>query len=59
LKLERYLFKFNDNEIKITASFGVSGSSCKPNKTLKQYISESDKCLYKAKNEGKNKVVAV
>ncbi len=57
--LEKYRFVHNDKEIRITASFGVSGTNGRPDKTLKQYIRESDEGLYKAKGEGKNKVVVV
>jgi len=59
LKIEKYPFSYNDNQIRITASFGVSGAVKKPDKTLKQYIAESDKGLYIAKSKGKNKVVVI
>jgi len=58
-KLECYPFCYNDNQIHITASFGISGSIDRPDKTLKQYIADSDKGLYIAKSEGKNKVVVI
>ena len=57
--LSESVFTIKDNEIKITASFGVSGFD--PSKYTKKISSESligeaDKCLYQAKKEGGNKV---
>ncbi|MCK5200225.1 MAG: diguanylate cyclase, partial [Spirochaetales bacterium] len=56
---------FNGNEIHITASIGISTCSNERYTTtedddilLEKLLSESDKALYKAKEEGRNKVVA-
>jgi two-component system cell cycle response regulator len=50
-----------EDEISITASFGVTGfNSAKPPKNItpEALISMADKCLYAAKNQGRNKVIS-
>lgn len=48
-------FAFND-DIQVTASFGVA--TLHANETLEQLFNNADKALYKAKHDGRNKVVA-
>ncbi len=57
--LENNVFNFNKHKIKITASFGVSGSNRLVQKSFEHYIKDSDDGLYRAKNKGKNNVVIV
>jgi len=53
------VFEYNTHKIKVTASFGVSGATKQVTKSFEHYIKDSDDGLYRAKNEGKNKVVKV
>jgi len=57
--LENYVFDFNKHKIKVTASFGVSGSNRLVQKSFEHYIKDSGDGLYRAKNKGKNNVVIV
>jgi len=54
--LAKHPFVFNDRKIKITASFGVSGSIKHIDKSFEAYIKEADDMLYCAKGNGKNQV---
>lgn len=47
-------YAFNNN-VKVTASFGVA--TLNANETLEQLFSNADKALYKAKHEGRNRVI--
>jgi diguanylate cyclase (GGDEF)-like protein len=47
-------YAFNDN-IQVTASFGVA--TLNANETLEQLFNNADKALYKAKDQGRNRVV--
>ncbi len=52
---------YNDQELKITASFGVATAESHiedPHKVLEQLLQTADKRLYTAKKEGRNRVVA-
>jgi diguanylate cyclase (GGDEF)-like protein len=54
-KIEEHDFSFINNELKVTASFGIG-----TNKTINNYeniFQEADENLYIAKNNGRNKVV--
>jgi len=46
-----------DNDLRVSASFGVA--TLHSNETLEQLFKAADEALYKAKNEGRNKVVIV
>lgn len=59
LTLEKHIFDYNKHRIKVTASFGVSGSSRLVQKSFEHYIKDSDDALYKAKSRDKNNVVIV
>ena len=48
-------FRFEEKTHRVTLSFGVS--SCAEGRDLNRIISNADKALYKAKEEGKNRVV--
>lgn len=50
-------FNTPDNEIKVTASFGVTG--VRKDDTLDTIFARVDKALYQAKNSGKNRVVVI
>ena len=50
--IENHNFRFNNKEIKITLSIGVSSNL----ETMQNMIDEADKNLYKAKNNGRNRV---
>jgi len=56
-KLENTAFHYNGQEIRVTASFGVS-SVDDPDKALDAFIKEADDCLYEAKRAGRNRTVA-
>jgi len=44
-----------ENDVKVSASFGVA--TLRANETLEQLFNAADAALYKAKNEGRNRVV--
>lgn len=54
-KLESTPLKFEDKEIKVTASFGVE--EVEINLNMEDIIKKADIKLYKAKKEGKNRIV--
>lgn len=52
--IENHTFKFNNNNIKITLSIGVSSNTeCE---TAQDMLDEADKILYNAKNNGRNQI---
>lgn len=52
--IENHTFKFNNNNIKITLSIGVSSNTgCE---TAQDMFDEADKILYNAKNNGRNQI---
>jgi len=53
-----YKFIYNEQEIMITISFGVSSYQETPEDTVEKFIENADKMLYKAKNSGRNRVCA-
>ena len=55
--IENRVFSTPDGEIKITASFGVTG--VRKDDTLETIFARADKALYRAKQEGKNKVAVI
>ena len=56
-KIEESSFKYEDKEIRLTLSIGIS---CQPEhfKTISEAIKYADEMLYIAKREGRNKVVS-
>jgi len=56
IELSKHSFIYEDRKIKITASFGVSGTKDIISKSLENYIKEADEMLYRAKRNGKNQV---
>ncbi|MDO5518414.1 MAG: GGDEF domain-containing protein, partial [Clostridium sp.] len=54
-KIEEKVFRYNDSEIKVTASFGVAELDHKHNNGC-EIIEEADKMLYKAKENGRNRI---
>jgi diguanylate cyclase (GGDEF)-like protein len=54
--LHEYEFHFQNRLMKVSASFGVSGSVKMIDNSLEQYIKNADVALYKAKTKGKNRV---
>jgi len=55
-KVENYPFEFNDEDIKVTISAGVS-STQEELSSAEALTKMADEALYKAKNSGKNKVI--
>jgi len=55
-KIESSTIKFGDEDIKITASFGVTS---KTGASVDAMITEADSLLYDAKTSGRNRVIAV
>jgi diguanylate cyclase (GGDEF)-like protein len=56
-KIEAAEFRFKSKKMKITASLGVAGIG--KDADLESLVSRADKAMYRAKKEGKNKVVAI
>jgi len=54
--LKKATFSFQNRKIKITASFGVSGTDDNIQHSFEGYIKLADEGLYKAKKNGKNQV---
>lgn len=54
--LSSHAFIYNNRKMKITASFGVSGTKTVIEKAMDTYIKEADDMLYCAKRNGKNQV---
>ena len=55
LGLEATAIKYQDQELNITASFGVAAISPK-DETLEQMLARADQAMYEAKNKGRNRV---
>lgn len=56
--IENHPFGMDDNPIKITASFGISRILCFDEEPFKTSYEKADKALYKAKNNGRNRIEA-
>lgn len=56
-KVEQNLYKYNDINLSVTISVGVSSLAGR-NISMEELIEEADSALYKAKNSGRNRVVA-
>jgi diguanylate cyclase (GGDEF)-like protein len=56
-KIESHTFLTKEGSVKITVSIGVAFASCSQNLNLEKIIEAADKCLYAAKENGRNKVV--
>lgn len=59
--LSRKVIKIQENEISITASFGVTGfnpATLNKEPSSEELIGAVDKYLYEAKNQGRNKVIS-
>jgi two-component system, cell cycle response regulator len=56
--IEGFYIRYNDQVIKITASFGVATAKDSSSLTVEAFIDCADKNLYRAKNAGRNKVIA-
>lgn len=55
-KISKYPFVYNGEEINITVSIGLS-TNTKELKAQHEFVEWADKALYKAKQEGRNKVI--
>ncbi len=53
---------YDDKQINISVSFGVASIEKPPKDcqiTMERFISDADECLYRAKNEGRNRYVSI
>ena len=55
-KIESEVFVYQDREIPVTISFGLSVFNRKGLK-IDDVIKQADQCLYEAKDQGRNKVI--
>lgn len=55
--VESYRFAFEDREIPVTISLGVASFKGKDIPTIDAMIAAADKCLYYAKDLGRNQVI--
>lgn len=53
--IEEHNFRFNNNEIKVTISIGVSSDT--QAETPQQMFDNADRALYKAKEDGRNRII--
>jgi two-component system, cell cycle response regulator len=58
-RVANHIFAYNDVTLRITASVGVTARPAKSETTGKQLVELADKALYRAKSQGRNKVVAI
>jgi diguanylate cyclase (GGDEF)-like protein len=56
-QLEQMSIQFNDETLKITASFGLASLDIEKDDSASDLLSRADKCLYEAKRNGRNRVV--
>ena len=56
-RVENHIFKFNNQEIKVTISIGVTSRTDFEN--YLEMFDDADKALYKAKNDGRNKCCSI
>lgn len=56
--VENSVLEHEGREIKITCSFGVSTLYSKKNVTVEDWINSADENLYRAKSQGRNKVIS-
>ncbi len=52
-KIEDWTPEYKNHKFKITISFGVA---CQKDAQLESFLKEADRCLYRAKREGKNRI---
>ena len=55
-KIEKEDFKYKDEIIRVTASFGICNMVPSQKQTMEEIIEIADKKLYQAKNNGRNRV---
>ena len=56
-QLEQMPILFNDETLRITASFGLASLDIEKDDSASDILSRADKCLYEAKRNGRNRVV--
>ena len=57
--VQGFMIKLPDGDISVTASIGVAIGEMSKTLDAEALISAADKCLFSAKNDGRNKVVSV
>jgi two-component system, cell cycle response regulator len=58
-RVANHIFAYNDVTLQITASVGVTARPAKSETAGKQLVELADKALYRAKSQGRNKVVTI
>jgi two-component system cell cycle response regulator len=55
-QFESETFKFGGTSLRVTASFGIAGSQNKTTSNLEQLLRDADAVLYRAKENGRNRI---
>lgn len=56
--VSRHQFKYNSSQLQVTISIGIASFNASDQETPADLIANADKALYKAKEEGRNRVVS-
>jgi diguanylate cyclase (GGDEF)-like protein len=58
-KLENHVIDYQEISLRVTVSIGVAGYCPASGQSITTFLSQTDKALYAAKEQGRNRVIAV